>query len=133
MYEVWKPFMEEGGIDELCEFCIDYVTYANPSLITSRSAYPDNTAYASQAQIAVQWLRHRANIIYNRLKEANYLPGDVNDDGKVTISDVTALIDYLLSGDSISFNEGNADVDGNGIIAIGDVSKLIDNLLAGNV
>ena len=133
MYEVWKPFMEEGGIDELCEFCIDYVTYANPSLIKSRSAYPDNTAYASQAQIAVQWLRHRANVIYNRLKEANYLPGDVNDDGKVTISDVTALIDYLLSGDSSSFNEGNADVDGNGIIAIGDVSKLIDNLLAGNV
>ena len=37
--------------------------------------------------------------------------GDVNDDGSVNISDVTALIDHLLGGTSGSFNVANADVD----------------------
>lgn len=128
MYEVWKPFMEDG-LDELCEFCIDYVTYADPSLKKSRNAYPDKTAYVSQASIAVQWLRHRANFIYNRLKAANQLDGDVNDDGKITISDVTSLIDYLLTGSAEPFNEDNADVNGDGMISIGDVTALIDMLL----
>ena len=41
--------------------------------------------------------------------------GDVNGDGNVNISDVTALIDYLLSGDVSPFDSQAADVniDGN--------------------
>ena len=40
---------------------------------------------------------------------SNGLPGDVNDDGNVTIADVTALIDYLLSGGASTVNYANAD------------------------
>lgn len=58
-------------------------------------------------------------------------PGDVDGDGSVTISDVTTLIDYLLSS-TVTINLGNADVDGDGKINIADVTTLIDNLLAGN-
>ena len=57
------------------------------------------------------------------------LPGDVNDDGIVSIADVSDLIDYLLGVDVSPFNETNADVDQDGSIAIGDVSDLIDLLL----
>ncbi len=55
--------------------------------------------------------------------------GDVNGDGDVAISDVSALIDYLLGGGSISMDA--ADTNGDGEVAIGDVSTLIDFLLSG--
>ena len=61
------------------------------------------------------------------------LNGDVNDSGTVTISDVTALIDYLLGGDVNPFNSGNADVNGDQTITIRDVTALIDLLLSGSV
>ena len=58
--------------------------------------------------------------------------GDVDCDGKVSIADVTAIIDYLLSGNAQSINEENADVDHDGAITISDVTTLIDYLLSGN-
>ena len=60
------------------------------------------------------------------------LIGDVNDDGSVTISDVSVLISYLLSGEAFPFNAGNADVNLDGSISIIDVSVLISYLLRGN-
>lgn len=54
----------------------------------------------------------------------------MNDDGVVTIKDVTALIDYLLGGSPDDVNIANADVDGNGTISIKDVTALIDILLS---
>ena len=57
------------------------------------------------------------------------LPGDVDGDGSVEISDVSALIDYLLDGDASLIDMEAADVDGDGFIEIADVSALIDMLL----
>ena len=57
--------------------------------------------------------------------------GDVDGDGFVKINDVTALIDYLLSGTS-SIDMGNADVNFDGNVNIADVTALIDYLLSGN-
>jgi len=57
--------------------------------------------------------------------------GDVNNDGIVSINDVTALIDYLLSGDATGVNVNNADCNINGQVTIEDVTILIDNLLSG--
>lgn len=59
-----------------------------------------------------------------------HLPGDVNDDGKLGIDDVTDLIDLLLAGNSAGNNQ--ADVDADGRISIEDVTTLIDFLLSGN-
>ena len=56
--------------------------------------------------------------------------GDVNGDGNVTIDDLTALIDILLS-DNISGNEA-ADCNGDGNVTIDDVTTLIDYLLNGS-
>ena len=55
--------------------------------------------------------------------------GDVNNDGQVTISDVTVLIDYLLGDVSNSFSFVNADMNHDNSISIGDVTALIDMLL----
>ena len=61
-----------------------------------------------------------------------YELGDVNDDGSVTISDVTALIDFLLSGDASGINQAAADCNQDNSITISDVTALIDFLLAGS-
>lgn len=55
-----------------------------------------------------------------------YQRGDVNQDGAVNISDVTALIDRLLAG----VPEG--DVNQDGVANISDVTSLIDYLLSGS-
>jgi hypothetical protein len=57
--------------------------------------------------------------------------GDVDGNGKVTIDDVTVLIDYLLAGAG-DIDMIGADVDSNGNITIDDVTGLIDYLLSGN-
>ena len=58
------------------------------------------------------------------------LRGDVNGDGNVTISDVTALIDLLLGGGTIS--NPAADCNGDSHVTISDVTALIDYLLGGS-
>ena len=60
------------------------------------------------------------------------VPGDVNSDGSVNISDVTTLIDYLLGSVPEPFDVVAADVNGDGSINISDVTALIDLLLTGN-
>ena len=57
------------------------------------------------------------------------LSGDVNGDGNVNITDVSDLIDYMLSNDASLIVLENADVDADGHVNIADVSDLIDMLL----
>ena len=57
--------------------------------------------------------------------------GDIDGDGKVAISDVSALIDYLLSPETSSVNPDDADLDHNGSVTIADLSALIDYILSG--
>ena len=60
-----------------------------------------------------------------------FLRGDVNDDGAVTIADVAALADYLLSNDATDLNLDAADCDQNGSVGVNDVASLIDYILNG--
>ena len=50
----------------------------------------------------------------------------------MSIADVTAIIDYILSGNSAGINLTAADVDDSGTVNIADVTALIDYLLAGS-
>ena len=63
-------------------------------------------------------------------KGGTFLRGDVNGDGSVNISDVTALIDLLLGGGTISNSAADCNQDGS--VNISDVTALIDHLLSGN-
>ena len=58
--------------------------------------------------------------------------GDVDRDGQVKISDVTALINYLLSGDASGISVEAADCDLDHNIKISDVTTLINYLLSGS-
>jgi hypothetical protein len=56
-------------------------------------------------------------------------PGDIDGDGAIDVSDVTRLVDKLLSGEELP---AHLDVDGNGSVEIKDLTTLIDILLGGN-
>ena len=58
-------------------------------------------------------------------------PGDVNRDGYVNISDVTRIIDYLLSDNPEGISVDNADTNRDEHVNISDVTALIDYLLSG--
>ena len=62
----------------------------------------------------------------------SFIVGDVDMDGNVNISDVTALIDYILTGNVTPFDRDAADVDQNGNIDISDITALIDYILTGS-
>ena len=59
--------------------------------------------------------------------DGEFLHGDVNHDGRLTIADVTELIDYLLTDTETAPVE--ADVNWDGTVTIKDVTDLIDLLL----
>ena len=61
---------------------------------------------------------------------SEFIRGDVNNDGKVTIADVTDLINYLLSQDATGINLDAADCNEDHNVTIGDVTALIHYLLA---
>ena len=55
----------------------------------------------------------------------NPIAGDVNGDGEVNIADVNALIDQILTGNTLP----SGDVNGDGEVNIADVSAVIDIIL----
>ena len=86
-------------------------------------AYADNVkaSNATQFQIVLDENAEDAPV---------FLRGDVNMDGVVNISDVTALIDYILSKNASSVDLNAADCDMSGEINISDVTRLIDYMLS---
>ena len=60
------------------------------------------------------------------------LIGDVNGDGSVNVTDITALINAVLNEDFSGIVFANSDMDGNGIINVTDVTELINRVLNSN-
>ena len=110
--------------------------------------YVPQTATADANSYQANWLNAEVNgprevtiyqyypgshlTVWRMTKQGGLLRGDVNEDGSVNIADVTALIDYLLSGNADGINLDNADCDLNEGISISDVTALIDYLLGGS-
>ncbi len=59
-------------------------------------------------------------------------PGDVNMDGFLDVSDVTALISHVLGGHVENFKAENADLNGDGVYDVSDVTSLIALVLNNN-
>jgi subtilisin family serine protease len=67
------------------------------------------------------------------LEHTKIITGDVNGDGRITIADLTSIIDYILSGNGgESFVVEAADVNSDGEVSIADVTVLIDMILSSN-
>ena len=61
-----------------------------------------------------------------------YTPGDVNNDGKVSIHDVVLMINAILGKAADNFNSNAADINGDGKVQISDVVLVINIILGVN-
>ena len=58
---------------------------------------------------------------------AGFIKGDVNGDGAVNVSDVTALVNMILG--TLPKDEARADVNGDGVVNVSDVTALVNIIL----
>ena len=107
------------------------VTYSVEGL---KLTYDNTNVYVTNAETTATIALAEVQNMYfsNEAGGSDYKIGDVNKDGEVTISDVTALIDYLLGGDESTINVLAANVNGDDGVTIADVTALIDLLLSGS-
>ncbi|MBR3088407.1 MAG: C10 family peptidase [Prevotella sp.] len=93
---------------------------------------PDKLYYYS-----IDYSKNSDTVLFSLPIVAKYFPsfpgglkGDANLDGKINISDVSAIINYILAKDPHPFNSQNADKDNNGLVNISDVTAIINLILA---
>lgn len=89
------------------------------------------TGYKTAYQAANIWKLFSTITESNSMVDEDVIPGDVNNDGVVNISDVTILISYAMSGNG-NINTEAADLNNDGSINISDVTLLI-NMVMSNI
>jgi hypothetical protein len=128
--EGWNPDVKEYNMEMAGEPVLDdfTATIEGVSAVLTKSMEQNaDGSYRIAISVVSADLQNAACYIINAI-----LKGDVNNDKVVSIDDVTALIDYLLTGNDQGVNMQAADVDNSGNISIDDVTSLIDKLLNGN-
>ena len=132
-YKAWG----EGASSDVCTFSVDGTqkfSYGN-----KQNNWVNYSAQLSAGTHTLTWTYSKNSSVNpegdyfavdNVVITVNTIPGDADGDGVVTVGDVTAIIDMILSG--VTSGTPGADVDGNGIVNIADVTALIDYILTGN-
>ena len=124
--------------DDNCTMGSDYAPFYTSGIRGKAMTYTDNWtsfvdyAMSDQFPDATAMLGCGTNVELP-VTEIGYtyerMLGDANGDAYVSIADVTALINFLLSGDPTGFYEVNADINEDGKTSIADVTSLISMLL----
>ena len=117
-----KPYSGNNGALVVINFHADE-DFIGPAAISLKNSFFANVD-------GVQFILPQETCTVQLL--AQQIKGDTNGDGKMNISDVTTLINYLLAGCTTSFHTENADVNEDGNITISDVTSLINMLLRGD-
>lgn len=94
----------------------------------SSDLYRRELNFQAELEYLSDWLYRRFDYLDNN-GIFKRIHGDVNGDGEVSISDVNAVIDYLLGVLPDEEQMGLADVDGDGEVSIADVNAVIDIIL----
>lgn len=128
---------DHGFIFDADGYVDGFVGFGNQGNVTPEAITWDHTVLATQS--GSLYYPFYNNVL--KFKDGQFiLPapeivrGDVNNDGAVNISDVTVLINHLLSqnfDDADNFSSDNSDCNEDGSINIGDVTSLINYLLKG--
>ena len=81
------------------------------------------------AEVGKQYEMHFQGLetIYNAVPADAVVAGDVDGNGTVNVSDVTALVNMILG--VVPKDDVRADVDGNGTVNVSDVTALVNLIL----
>ena len=100
----------------------DHNGYKGLNLVNCYVASPANGVVSNYGYITVDGNEWQGHV---EIKRSSI--GDVNGDGKVNVTDVTTLVNMILS--VIPKNEERGDVDGNGTVNVSDVTALVNIIL----
>ena len=109
------------------------------SLTTTELYWMLNTSRTVPVQFKVIYMSGNRNtpiylddftILYTAKGKADHLLGDINNDGVVNVTDVTALINKILGVATADYDDEITDINGDGVINVTDVTALI-NLIVG--
>ena len=129
-YDQWLLFIDNISIGTVNPWIeVNEITNTNYTIdgLTPETTYEvEVMGYNNESES--NWCE---TVEFTTLGESAILLGDVNNDGVVSIADITTLIDYLVGATVESFNEDNANVNGDDTISIGDVAVLVDLILGG--
>lgn len=138
---------EDGNVTEYVDTHLH--TDCEPTFTWSREAYKDEDGLTQYRDVCVATTSCEEEYCNRNNPETNQYPctvengvatveiddvtytntkamlGDVNGDGKVSISDVAKLLRYVKDDTSVEIDLSAADVNGDGKVSISDVAKLL--------
>jgi hypothetical protein len=132
----FKLANEGGEIVISTDQYADTLIYAEHIGIQSFGRYPDGddaTYLMSMPTIAKSNQLNAYNSPYVIPYDGEILPGDANGDGSVDITDVVAIVNYILGKPSTTFVFEAADVKGDGCVDITDVVSVVNIILGKGV
>lgn len=110
--------------------------YSSQRFTASPTGFDANNTYWSGSASEVTFTGTGGNTLYSmtvtyeiEVQDQDFDPCDVNHDGSVTASDITALYNYLLNGDETYLS--SSDVNGDGNITSADITMIYNYLLNG--
>ena len=59
------------------------------------------------------------------IEEPHYIPGDVNGDGLVNVTDIVATVNFIMEKPSDNFNKEAADLNGDGKVNVTDIVMMV--------
>ena len=121
---LYNVLTADGAVDRNSQAWPRWGIYVWPNYYRAQS-YDDAIGYLKQ------WIRDRLAWMDSQLgfDPNEIILGDVDGAGSVTISDVTILIDYILTQIDDNINLAAADYNQDGTIDIADLTEIIDFLL----
>ena len=126
---ILEPVIDQDGYSLM--LIIDGINVDYPCVLSrGRADYVINAAVEAKQEGSEGFSGYYSSDIVIPAME-HFVP-DVDGDGVVTITDVTAVIDYVLHSRGWNYDEIKADCDGDGWITIADVADIIDYILSNN-
>ncbi len=113
------------GFTDSWDFYSDHI-YFNMADFENWNRIGIQTTYTGQGE------ENKSEIFWFTLKEYEYVLGDVNHDGVVSVTDVMLVVDYVMGNNPTNFFIEQADVTGDGDITVQDVTNIVDVALNGS-
>jgi hypothetical protein len=62
----------------------------------------------------------------------DFIPGDVNGDGLVNVTDIVSTVNYIMEKPADSFNKDAADLNGDGVVNVTDIVMMVSIIMSGD-
>lgn len=74
----------------------------------------------------------KVDFVNSMFTVTNCIIGDVNNDGIITVSDITSLGQYLIDNNDAVINKSAADANGDGEVTVGDITTIATMIIEAN-